>query len=103
MDWIFYIQNAIDYIEDNILEAIDYNDVAEQIGFSNFHFHRTFALLAGMTANEYIRKRRLSMAGEELSMSNAKIIDMKLQKVFQKLLAAFMDLTQVKLKNLEHL
>ena len=38
MDWIFYIQNAIDYIEDNILEAIDYNDVAEQIGFSNFHF-----------------------------------------------------------------
>lgn len=75
MDWIFYIQNAIDYIEDNILEAIDYNDVAEQIGFSNFHFHRTFALLAGMTANEYIRKRRLSMAGEELSMSNAKIID----------------------------
>lgn len=75
MDWIFYMQNAIDYIEDNLLESIDYNDVAKRIGFSNFHFHRTFALLAGMTANEYIRKRRLSMAGEELSMSNAKIID----------------------------
>lgn len=59
MDWIFYMQNAIDYIEDNLLESIDYNDVAKRIGFSNFHFHRTFALLAGMTANEYIRKRCL--------------------------------------------
>lgn len=75
MDWIFYLQNAIDYIEDNILETIDYNDVAKHIGFSNYHFHRTFALLTGITANEYIKKRRLSMAGEELSMSNTKIID----------------------------
>ncbi len=59
MDWIFYLQSAIDYIEDNILETIDYNDVAKHIGFSNYHFHRTFALLTGITANEYIKKEKI--------------------------------------------
>lgn len=79
MDWIFYLQNAIDYIEDNILEPVNYDDIAKHIGFSNFHFHRVFSMLTGMTANEYIRYRKLSMAGEELSMSNVKIIDTALK------------------------
>lgn len=75
MDFIQNLQKAIEYIEDYILEPITYEDVAKQLHLSSYHFHRTFSMVTGMTVNEYIRKRRLSMAGQEISMSNMKVID----------------------------
>jgi AraC family transcriptional regulator len=79
MEWIRTLQSAIDYIEEHILEPINYEDAAKSIYTSSFNFHRTFSLLTGMTANEYIRNRRLSMAGQELSASNHKVIDIALK------------------------
>lgn len=79
MDCIQSIQKAINYMEENILENINYEDVAKQVYMSNYHFHRLFSMVTGITANEYIRKRRLSMAGQELSISNAKIIDISMK------------------------
>lgn len=75
MNYIQSIQEAINYMEENILEDISYEDVARQVYMSNYHFHRIFSMLTGITANEYIRNRRLSMAGQELIMSDIKIID----------------------------
>ena len=79
MDCIQSIQKAIDYMEANMLENISYEDAARHLHMSNCHFHRLFSMLTGMTANEYIRSRRLSMAGQELIMSDAKIIDIALK------------------------
>ncbi|ROR29070.1 AraC family transcriptional regulator [Mobilisporobacter senegalensis] len=76
MDFVQSLQKAIDYIEENILEPITYEDVAEHVYMSNYHFHRTFSMITGMTANEYIRNRRLSMAGQEIIMSDIKVIDL---------------------------
>jgi AraC family transcriptional regulator len=75
MDWIRGLQRAIDYMEANICEELDAARVAEQAYSSSFHFQRTFNLLTGITVGEYIRNRRLSLAGEELAVSNAKVID----------------------------
>lgn len=66
-------------MEENILEPITYEDVAKQVYMSSYHFHRTFSLVTGMTANEYIRNRRLSMAGQEITMSDIKVIDIALK------------------------
>ena len=63
MEWTTLLQKAIDYMEAHMLEEINYEDVARQINMSSYNFHRTFRFMAGMTANEYIRNRRLSMAG----------------------------------------
>jgi len=79
MDFIQNLQKAIDYMEKHILEPITYEDVAKHIYVSSYYFHRTFSLVTGMTSNEYIRNRRLSMAGQELSISNAKVIDIALK------------------------
>ena len=79
MDCIQSIQKAIDYMEANMLENISYEDAARHLHMSNYHFHRLFSMLTGMTANEYIRSRRLSMAGQDLIMSDAKIIDIALK------------------------
>ena len=79
MDWIQGIQRAIDYVEANITEEIDFETAAKQAYSSAFHFQRVFGILCGMSLGDYIRMRRLSLAGEELSKGNAKIIDIAMK------------------------
>ena len=75
MDWIQGVQNAIRYIEDNLTEDLDYEEIAKQAFVSSFHFQRAFGILCGITIGEYIRSRRLALAGEELSSGKIKVID----------------------------
>ena len=79
MNWIQGIQRAIDYVEANITEEIDFEEAAKQAYSSSFHFQRVFSILCGHSLGEYIRMRRLSLAGEELSKGNAKIVDIALK------------------------
>ncbi len=79
MDWVIGLQKAIDYIEDNLTETIDYEMAAAQSFSSSYHFQRVFSILCGFTIGEYIRNRRLSLAGEELAASNARVIDIALK------------------------
>ena len=76
MECIQSIQKAIDYMERNLLEDINYEDVAKEVYMSNYHFHRIFSMIVGITATEYIKNRRLSMAGQEISLSDIKVIDL---------------------------
>ena len=73
------LQKAIDYIEDNLTETIDYETVAAQSFSSSYHFQHVFSILCGFTIGEYIRNRRLSLAGAELAAGNAKVIDVALK------------------------
>jgi len=75
MDWLSSMQNAIDYMEDHILNDIDYDKIAQCAYSSTFHFQRMFSMLTGFTIGEYIRNRRLTLAAQELSFSNAKVTD----------------------------
>ncbi|MBP3332990.1 MAG: AraC family transcriptional regulator [Clostridia bacterium] len=79
MDWITGIQKAIDYIEENITEEIDYEKVAAESFSSSYHFQRVFSILCGYTLGEYVRLRRLSLAGAELASGKAKVIDIALK------------------------
>ncbi len=79
MDWIQGIQRAIDFVEANIGEEMDLEKVAKQAYSSSFHFQRIFGILCVFSLGDYIRMRRLSLAGEELSRGNAKIIDIALK------------------------
>ena len=69
------IQQAICYMEKHIYENINYAEVAKSIHMSSYNFHRTFSFIAGMTANEYIRKRRLTLAAQELQSTDISVID----------------------------
>ena len=75
MDWITGIQKAIDHIEDHITEELDYEQIARESFSSPFHFQRVFSILCGYTLGEYIRNRRLTLAGTELATSREKVID----------------------------
>lgn len=79
MEWMNAIQKSITHMEEHLLEEINYEDVAESVHISCYEFHRAFSFLAGMTANTYIRNRRLSLAGMEVVGSDTKITDIALK------------------------
>ena len=75
MEWIAAMQQAITYMEEHLLEEINYEDVAKHVHTSCYEFHRAFSFLTGITANAYIRNRRLSLAGREIVETGASITD----------------------------
>ena len=75
MDQITGLQCAINYIEDNLTCKLDYEEIAKHAFASSFHFQRVFGILCGYTLGEYIRNRRLTLAGSELASSDIKVID----------------------------
>lgn len=79
MDWIKGFQRSIDYIEDNLTEDLSVEEIARQMNISPFYFQRIFAVISGFTVGEYIRGRRLSIAGSELASTDNKIIDIALK------------------------
>ena len=79
MDWICGMQKALDYIETHLTESLNYEQIAKEALSSSFHFQRVFSLLCGYTLGEYIRNRRLTLAGAELASSQSKVIDIALK------------------------
>ena len=79
MNWMESINEAIKYIENNLMEDITMEEIAKQACLSPFYFQKGFAMLCGFTVGEYIRNRRLTLAGNELLNTNHKIIDIALK------------------------
>lgn len=79
MEWTECIRNAIRYMEDNITEELTIENIARQAMISPFYFQKGFAMLCGITVGEYIKKRRLALAGSEIVSTDRKIIDIALQ------------------------
>src|SRR5690625_2931570 len=71
------------YVEENLHEPLKLEDIAKQVGFSKFHFHRIFQSLIGMTVIEYIRMRRLANASAALLYTSERILDIALYYQFE--------------------
>ncbi|MFB5675027.1 GyrI-like domain-containing protein [Paenibacillus terreus] len=79
MEWLTRMKDALDYIEEHMEEPISASDIAKAACSSTFHFQRMFHMLTGMTVAEYIRKRRLTLAAQELAISSSKVLDTALK------------------------
>ena len=73
--WIEGFQNSIDYMEENLTEELDIEQIAGLAALSSFYYQRIFGALCGMTVGEYIRARRMTLAAQELNSGDAKVID----------------------------
>ena len=73
------MNDALNYIEENLDNHIDFKEVARLALCSEYHFQRMFTFLAGITLTQYIRRRRLSLAAFELNNSDIKIIDVSIK------------------------
>ncbi|KPU57807.1 MULTISPECIES: AraC family transcriptional regulator [Bacillus] len=79
MDSLKNMNAAMQYIENNLTNEIDFKEVAKIAFCSEYHFKRMFSFLAGIPLSEYIRCRRLTLAAFELKDSNAKVIDVAIK------------------------
>lgn len=75
MEYYIGLNKVIDKIEENLENKIEFKELAKIIGTSEYTLQRIFCFLTGITLTEYIRKRRLSKAGEDILINNEKIID----------------------------
>ncbi len=79
MDWAEAIREAISYIEENITEDITMHDVANHVYISPFYFHKGFSILCGYSITEYIRNRRLALAGQELLTTDITVTELAMK------------------------
>jgi len=99
MNWVEILNKVIDYIEDNLLEDITCSQIAYHVHVSNAHLQRGFYALTGLSIGEYVRNRRLTLAGHDLSVGNEKIIDVafkygyKTPESFSKAFSRFHEVT----------
>lgn len=63
MDWMASLKKAIDFMEDQLLMDISAVEVADAVHLSPFYFQKGFKIVTGYSVGEYLRNRRLYLAG----------------------------------------
>jgi AraC family transcriptional regulator len=79
MNLLAQFNEVMAYIERNLMCNIELNQISRIAGCSEYHFRRMFSFLSGMPLGEYIRRRRLSVAGILLQTEPVKVIELALQ------------------------
>ena len=75
MDWIISLQLAINYLEEHILEDIDFGQMSINSNYSISYLQKIFTGICSISMSEYIRRRRLTLAGNDILLTNEKITD----------------------------
>lgn len=75
MTWVAKIQEAIEYIEAHLLEAIDSESIGEAINYAPSSFQNFFSAITGYSIAEYIRFRRLSCAADALAETDHSVTE----------------------------
>lgn len=70
---------AIEYIEQHLDDGISQTELASVSGVNYVILQRVFPLLANITLSEYIRNRRLTLAGRDLVQTDFRIIDIAMK------------------------
>ena len=83
MNTLERLNAVIDYAEKHITEKLDLNILARLACCSLYDFQRMFGFITGMSAAEYIRKRRLTLAGTELRYRGASVTDTALKYCYE--------------------
>ena len=68
------IKKVVDYIERNLEEEINLDNISKNIGYSKFHLNRVFTEQTGITIYKYLQNRRLTIAAENLVKTDKSII-----------------------------
>lgn len=77
MEYEDIILKCIEYIELNIKKELSIKNIANEIGYSEFHFSRIFKQKMGLSIMDYVKERRLILASKEL-LNGRKITDVSM-------------------------
>lgn len=74
-EYIGRINKVIDFIENNLNEDLNLDQLSQIACFSPYHFHRIFSVFVGETLNSYITRKKIEkiayaiINGSEMSMT----------------------------------
>ncbi|QNP71924.1 AraC family transcriptional regulator [Streptomyces roseirectus] len=69
------LNEALERVEEQLGEPVDVGELARVAVTSEYHFRRLFSALAGMPLSEYVRRRRLTVAGAEVLAGERTLLD----------------------------
>jgi AraC family transcriptional regulator len=69
------LNQAMEHIESHLDQPIEVAELARIAVTSEYHFRRLFSALAGVPLSEYIRRRRLTVAGAEVLAGERTLLD----------------------------
>ncbi|RYJ30780.1 hypothetical protein CU044_0830 [Streptomyces sp. L-9-10] len=69
------LNQAMEHIERNLGQPIEVAELARIAVTSEYHFRRLFSALAGIPLSEYIRRRRLTVAGADVLGGERTLLD----------------------------
>ena len=82
MEWNEKLQMILDYVENHLQrkqEPIDPKEVSQIAGCSFGFFQKVFSYMNGISFSEYIRFRKLTLAGYDLKSTKKRVIDISYQ------------------------
>jgi len=83
MNYIEVVNDAIEYIENNLQKTVRLDELAAKYYISRYHFYRIFRSLTNATLAEYITQRRLSEAAKKIKATKQSIIDIAFDYGFE--------------------
>ncbi len=83
MDYLERVQESLKYIEDNLTNSITLDDLSRQAYFSPYYYHRLFQSIVGESLMEYVRRKRLLYAADNLLYTDNNIVDIAFQYQFK--------------------
>ncbi|WP_328938190.1 AraC family transcriptional regulator [Streptomyces tauricus] len=69
------LNEALEHIESRLDQPIEVTELARIAMTSEYHFRRLFSALAGLPLSEYIRRRRLTVAGAEVLAGDRTLLE----------------------------
>lgn len=79
MEWNEKLQLIIDYVEDHLQqreESMDHEEIAQIAGCSFNFFQKVFSYMNGISFAEYVRSRKMTLAGYDLKSTKLKVIEL---------------------------
>jgi AraC family transcriptional regulator len=83
MKFLEQLNQSLEYLEENMDQRIEIEEAAKRTCTSKFHYQRMFHMVTGVTVAEYIRKRRLTLAAQELQQGQKKVLEVALRYGYQ--------------------
>ncbi|MEV0988450.1 AraC family transcriptional regulator [Streptomyces sp. NPDC049949] len=69
------LNQAMEHIERHLDQEIEADELARIAATSEYHLRRMFSALAGMPLSQYVRRRRLTLAGAEVLAGRETLLD----------------------------
>ncbi|MEU6886553.1 AraC family transcriptional regulator [Streptomyces viridosporus] len=69
------LNQSLEYIEHRLDQEVDVTELARITATSEYHLRRMFSALAGMPLSEYVRRRRLTVAGAEVLAGQESLLE----------------------------